>query len=124
MDWTAFFIMLASSNHSTIYGTSEVACGDIESPTECKAGAVTASGEKFYPGTVPSAAVPMPTHLIIRPRMIGLRHTTTGKCIKIKLNDKANPRWIGNRGLDLTPAALLAIGIMPTNYWSRKVELC
>lgn len=118
-------ILLALSLTATVYGTGEQGmCGDPETPVACAVGATTASGEPFLPDEVPSAAVPLPRKQRLRVKELKIRHTVSGNCVTIRINDKSNERWIGVRGLDLTPAALSAIGIKPTKYWSGRVEAC
>lgn len=118
---------LALEHRATTYGWGEKMCGDTGKPRPCNRGAVTASGETFQPHRVPSAAVPAPTTKRIQPRWIGLRlqGVPMAPCIRVRLNDKANPRWIGQRGLDLSPAAVQALTQnLPTPHWSGKVEEC
>jgi hypothetical protein len=47
-----------------------------------------------------------------------------GACVNIRINNKANPKYVGRRGLDLTPGALRLLGIEPTKHWSGKLEMC
>jgi hypothetical protein len=117
------FVVLAASLPATTYGWGEHMCGDIGTPKPCIAGAITASGEVFDP-EIPSAAIPFTYERRLRARWIGLR-VPGGECQRIRLNDKANPRWIGKRGFDLSPAAVALITQgQPAAYWSGKVELC
>lgn len=118
---------LALEHRATTYGWGERSCGDVGKARPCTGNAVTASGEVFQPHRVPSAAVPAPQTKRIQARWIGLRmqDVPDAPCVRIRLNDKANPRWIGQRGLDLSPAAVQALTQnMPTPYWSGKVEEC
>lgn len=117
------FISLAIASTATVYGYGERMCGDIGKPRPCDTRAVTASGERFNPAEI-AAAVPMPTNKRLRLKTIHVK-THDGKCLKVKINDKKNPRYVGSGGLDLTPAAVFAItGKVPNRYWSGKVELC
>jgi hypothetical protein len=123
----ALHLNLALEHRATTYGWGEKMCGDVGKPRPCTRGAVTASGEPFRPHRVPSAAVPAPTTKRIQPRWIGLRlqGVPDAPCVAVRLNDKANPRWIGQRGLDLSPAAVQALTQnLPMPYWSGKVEEC
>ena len=121
------FVDIALKHPATTYGWGERMCGDVGNPKPCLRGAVTASGETFRPHRVPSAAVPAPTNKRLRASWIHLKlaGVPDAPCVRIRLNDKANPRWIGQRGFDLSPAAVreLTQG-MPTPYWSGKVEQC
>jgi hypothetical protein len=122
-----FLIATAMSLTATTYGWGEMMCGDIGSPRSCSKGAVTASGQPFRPVTVPSAAIPAPTRMPLKARYIDIRlkGVPNAPCVRVILNDKANPRWIGKRGFDLSPAAVQALtGKMPTPHWSGKVEEC
>ena len=119
-------ITTALSLTATTYGWGEKMCGDIGRPRACIDGAVTASGQPFKP-SIPSAAVPAPTNRRIQPTILylKLKGVPNAPCVGIVLNDKANPRWIGQRGLDLSPAAVQALtGRMPTPYWKGEVEQC
>lgn len=120
-------IDLALEQRATTYGWGEHMCGDVGNPKPCQRGAITASGEPFLPHRVPSAAVPAPANKRLRGSWIHLRlqGVPDAPCVKIRLNDKANPRWIGTRGFDLSPAAVreLTRG-MPLPHWSGKVERC
>lgn len=120
-------ILTALSLKATTYGWGEMMCGDIGKPRSCTEGAVTASGQPFRPVVVPSAAIPAPTRMPLKARFINLRlkGVPNAPCIRIILNDKANPRWIGKRGFDLSPAAVQALtNNLPTPHWSGKVEAC
>lgn len=102
-------------------------CGDIGKAQSCTKGAVTAAGHTFKPHTIPSAAVPAPTKQRMHVHILHLRlqGVQDAPCVAIILNDKANPRWIGKRGFDLSPAAVRALtGKEPTRHWSGKVEEC
>lgn len=120
---TASHLLL--SGLSTVYGLQEVKCGDSHDPKPCLHGAITASGEVFNPAAL-TAAIPMPKNQRMRPFDVYLRHPDNGPCIKIRVNDKMNERYIGKRIFDLTPGAVHAItGKKATKYWSSKgVQLC
>jgi hypothetical protein len=120
-------VSVALEHKATTYGWGESMCGDIGKPRPCLRGAKTASGELFQPHRVPSAAVPAPTNKRLRASWIGLRlqGVPGAPCVRVRLNDKANPRWIGKRGLDLSPAAVRELTQnLPTPHWSGKVEQC
>jgi hypothetical protein len=117
------FIVIASGLLATTYGYSEPNCGDIGKPQPCRAGAVTASGEPFNPAAA-TAAVAAPTRLRIQARWLKLR-VDNGSCEWIFLTDKMNPRYIGERGFDLTPAAVELLTKQPaTPTWSGVVHVC
>lgn len=117
------FITLALINTATIYGYGEKFCGEPERPVPCDIRAITASGEGFNPSEI-SAAIPLPRNKIMRTFYLHVKDYR-GKCIKLKVNDKKNWRYIGNGGLDLTPAAVMAItGKLPNRFWSGKLEVC
>lgn len=117
------FISLAIAQSATIYGMGEHNCGEPHKPVACNSMALTASGEVFNPYEI-AAAVPAPKNRRIRTTHIWIKDYK-GHCIKLKINDKKNWRYIGNGGLDLTPAAVQAItGKMPTWYWSGRLEIC
>lgn len=129
---TLIVLTLAALNFpATIYGFRgagkdfgyERNCGDIGKAVPCDKNAVTASGEFFNPNEI-TAAVPAPKNRKMRVFTIHIK-TYRGTCIPLKINDKKNPRYIGQGGLDLTPAAVWAItGKLPNRYWSGKIELC
>ncbi len=118
-------LSLASGLQATTYGWSEMMCGDVGSPRICAKGAVTASGEEFDPA-VASAAIAAPARLVLRPQWVWLRLADGPfKCVRIRLNDKSNPRWIGRRGFDLSPAAVRRLtGAVPSSAWSGRVHVC
>jgi len=118
------YLIIASGLHSTTYGWDETNCGDIGVPRPCSHGAITASGEVFDPET-PTMAVFAPTKLRMGGRAkVVLVRLPGGSCKYVRVNDKGNPRYIGERGFDLTPAAITLLGEEPTKFWSGKVELC
>lgn len=116
-------LLIANGLLSTTYGWGEASCGPSKAPVPCVKGAITASGEEFDP-SVPSAAIAAPKSLRMRAMYIGLR-VVGGRCVRVRLNDKSNPRWIGNRGFDLSPAAVeLVTGEPARSTWSAPLELC
>lgn len=120
-------IDLALEHRATTYGWGEQRCGDVGKPRPCTEDATTASGEPFQPHSVPSAAVPAPKHKRLRPSTLKLKlqGVPGAPCVEVRVNDKANPRWIGQRGLDLSPAAVRQLTRqMPTPHWSGKLEQC
>jgi hypothetical protein len=118
-----YYLMIASLVPSTTYGYGEKMCGDIGKPVACSVGAVTASGVPFNPA-VPMVALAMPTNRRLVARHVWLR-VEGGECKRVRLTDKMNPRYIGKRGFDLTPAAVtLLTGKPATKHWSGRVEVC
>lgn len=117
-----YFILLATTLPATTYGYGEIRCGDVGHAEACSTGAVTASGEPFDPDAV-AAAIPLPQRRIMRPFDLSLR-ARDGSCVLVRVNDKSHPRWIGQRGLDLTPGALRALGHEPSATWGGEVQLC
>jgi len=97
-------------------------CGDIGHPRKCVRGAITASGEEFNPN-IASAAVAIPLNMRLRAMDVMMR-IGKGPCVKVRLNDKMNPRWIGVRGFDLSPKALELLTGKRNRNWKGKVELC
>lgn len=117
------FIKTALTLQATVYGFGEYNCCDVGEPCPCSKGAITASGETFDPEE-PSAAVPAPSNVRMRPTSVYLRYNN-GPCVRVRINDKANPRWIGNRGLDLSKGAVEELTQSDaTTYWSGKVDIC
>lgn len=127
MEWMTLLELLlttASGLPSSTYGYSEMMCGDVGRPRSCAVGATTASGETFDP-SIPSAAVAAPASLVLKARYIWIRLADGPfRCVRVRLNDKMNPRWIGVRGFDLTPAAVEKLGGLPTPKWSGRVRVC
>lgn len=118
-----FYIQLASGLPATTYGHGDMNCGDIGKPVACALGAITASGEVFDP-ELATAAVFAPTSLRMRPHYLPLKIVGPFRCHKIRINDKGNPRFIGKRSYDLTPAAIRKLGGRVSKHWSQGVELC
>lgn len=117
------YLIIAIQLPSTTYGFGEKMCGDPGRTRACEAGAMTASGEIFNP-SIASAAIPMPYKVKMKSFYIKIRNYL-GNCVKIKVNDKKNERYIGNSGLDLSPAAQqIVTGKIPSKTWSGKVEVC
>ncbi len=122
---TELLIGIASGLTATTYGFGERFCGPIGAPEACVAGTFTASGEEFRPNHVASAAVPATARLRLTAQWISLKLGGPYPCRQIRLNDKSNPRWIGKRGYDLSPAAVRLLTNRPaTRYWSHVVEEC
>jgi rare lipoprotein A (peptidoglycan hydrolase) len=117
------YIILAGSLSAFTFGYQEKMCGDVKHPTECTVGAKTASGEKFNPNVIASAALPLPKRFKMKAMTI-LFKARNGNCVKIRVNDRAPAKWLKKRGFELTPAALRLLGIKPNRKWSGKVELC
>lgn len=116
-------LLIASGLAATTYGHGERRCGDIQTPRACAAGATTASGVPFDP-TLPQVAIAAPTKFFLKPTRIGLK-LKHGKCQSFQLVDKMNPRWIGERGFDLTPAAQTRLTGRPaTKHWQAPVFVC
>lgn len=118
-----YYLLLAFSvGHSTTYGYGEKNCGDIGTPRRCSLGAITASGEPFDP-ELPTAAIFAPTNL--RGRVVDVwLQIGDGPCVKIRVNDKGNPRYIGKRAFDLSPEALKQLLGKSSRYWSGRVKQC
>lgn len=116
------YVVLALTLPASTYGHLEASCGDVGAPVACDSNATTSSGEGFDPD-LPTAAVPAPAKQRTRPMFVSVK-SVAGICVKIRVNDKGHPRWIGRRGLDLTPGALRLLGIEPTKHWSGRLEMC
>jgi len=117
------YILLASGLRSTTYGWGELMCGDVGHPVRCTDGAVTASGDVFDT-SIPTMAVSAPVWLVTRSKVVPVK-IDGGKCVYIRVNDKMNPRYIGERGFDLSPAAVrLVTGAVPTSTWSGRITIC
>jgi hypothetical protein len=113
------FLMLATQHRSYTYGFSEFGCGK----SRCIEGvSVTASGD-ILSKQIPSVAVPLPKHIPLQVMWIGLK-TETGKCTRVKVNDRTSVRLAGKRGFDLSPAALFAITGKVSSTWSGRLFLC
>lgn len=118
-----FYLAIASGLISTTYGGGEMFCGDVGKPVACAHGAVTASGVIFDPA-IPMAAIAAPSGVRLRSRIISLK-VPGGECRPVLLADKMNPRWVGVRGFDLTPAAVeLLTGGVQGLKWSGRVQVC
>lgn len=118
-----FYIVLATSLRATVFGFGEKNCGDPGKAVPCDSYATTASGERFAPFEKPTAAVPLPVIMPLKAVEIWLSGAS-GECVKIRINDKANARWIGKRGLDLSPKAVALLGGAPSKHWGGSVKLC
>lgn len=118
-----FYIQLSSGLTATTYGYGTMHCGDIGKPVACSLGATTASGEAFDPDLA-TAAVFAPSVLRMRPYVVKLKIVGPFRCQLIRINDKGNPRFIGKRSYDLTPAAVKKLGGRMSKHWSHRVELC
>jgi hypothetical protein len=118
-------IMLASGLRATTYGFGEMMCGS-HPPRPCVRGEQTASGEEFAPFSVPSAAVAAPRRMPMKAGWIYLKLADGPfRCARIRLNDKSHPRWMGERGFDLSPAAVQVLTRRaPRADWSARVEVC
>lgn len=118
-----YLLVIASGLLSTTYGWGESYCGDIGKPVPCQRGAITASGVEFNPALA-QAAIAAPSHVRFKPTYIMLK-VDGGKCRRVHLVDKSNPRWVGRRGFDLTPEAVRVLtGRTPTKHWSGIVHVC
>ena len=121
-------LIVALNLTATTYGHGEMMCGDPQQPKACQTGVSTASGEPFD-SSIASAALPMPAHYRMRPFTVRLRLAglETAPCVTIRVNDKSNERWLGERGLDLSPSAVAQLTRgRPTDTWSYEegLELC
>jgi hypothetical protein len=126
------WIELALSLPATVYGIvnpetgkGELMCGDPGKVVPCDSNATTASGERFNPQEL-TVAVPLPFNRILRPVRLCLEHPKTGNKVWVKVNDKANERWIGQRGFDMTPATYEALTGKPARPWSsiERIKEC
>lgn len=88
----------------------------------CLMGAPTASGLPLD-HNLPIFAVAAPTNMPVKATWVKMR-LDQGPCRWLILADKMNPRYIGERGYDLTPAALRTLGVTPTKHWSGKLTPC
>lgn len=121
------FVSLALQLTATIYGIGEPMCGDYhEAPKQCVQGLTTASGEEFRPDDEATAAIPLPRNRIMRPFTIRIRLADyeDAECVEVRVNDKVNARFIGERGFDLSKKAVEMLGGKVTHYWSGRVEQC
>lgn len=117
------YLAIALMYPATTYGWGEIMCGDVDNPMPCVAGTTTASGDLFDP-ELPSAAVPAPFNLRMKSKVIWIRNEH-GECKSITLNDKKNPRYVGNGGLDLSRGAIeMLFPSVASRSWSGKVEVC
>lgn len=112
----------ASGLIATTYGYGELMCGEVGSPRPCNNNAVTFTGMKFEPNA-PSVAIFAPKKLRFPSTFIRIR-VEDGPCGWVVLNDKGNARFFKKRGFDLTPGALLLLGIKPSPYWKGVVHVC
>ena len=125
----ATYLLIANGLLATTYGWGEKNCGDIGKAVSCSKGAVTASGDLFDP-EVANAAMALPTNIrMVKGLRLPLRimHAdgSYGTCHWMPVNDKMNPRYIGVRGWDLSPAAVnLLTGGKAHRKWSGKVQIC
>lgn len=118
-----YYILLASGLKATTYGWGSSNCGDIGKPRPCVKGAPMANGEPLDPD-VPTAAIALPTNMRLQTTYIWLQ-VRNGPCVRIRLTDKMNPRYIGKRSFDLTKKAIeLLTGTVPTKHWSDVVYVC
>jgi len=120
----SLLVTVASGLRSTTYGwgTGDLHCGDIGHAVECVKGLPTASGEPLDPN-VPQIAIAAPTWLRLKSVVIPIR--LDGKrCVYVRLVDKMNPRYIGFRGFDLTPASVKLVGGVSTRHWSGTITVC
>lgn len=116
------YVFIAHGLPATTYGYGEKMCGDIGKPRSCTVGAITASGEAFDPH-VASAAIALPTKIRMSAKNIWIR-TAKSACIRVRLNDKMNPRYIGKIGLDLSPAAVYNLTGKRNKTWSGIIFIC
>lgn len=115
----------ASGLPASTYGVGERMCGDVHKPAACVRGAITASGEPFKPQEIPSAAIAAPFRLKLAAKWVYLKLQGPYPCRKVRLNDKMNPRYLGKRGFDVSPAGVrLLTGRPATSHWSHVVEVC
>lgn len=115
-------LIIAQGLRATTYGYGEFFCGVRGRPRPCIKGEPTSSGEEFDPD-IATAALPAPGYLHFKPFYVRVKNHT-GRCVSIRVNDKANPKWIGVRGLDLSPRAVELITGNAYRHWSGKLQFC
>lgn len=119
------YLTLAVSLQATTYGWGELYCGHPERPVACETGQPTSTGIPLNPWGSATAAIPLPGGLRLPPSGLTVHLRVRGRqCRPIRVVDLTNTRWVGVRGLDLTPAALLALGVEPRSTWSGQLEFC
>lgn len=119
-----YYILLASGLKATTYGYAESYCGPIGKPRPCIKGAPMANGEPFDPDS-PTVAIAAPSNLRIPLDTYVWLRIKDGPCVRLKLTDKMNPRYIGVRSFDLTPKSVeLLTGKPATRHWSDVVYVC
>lgn len=117
------YLHLAASHAATTYGFGEYMCGNIGRAKKCQNGAVTATGDTFHTDKL-TAAIPIPLKMRLKAFYVWVRGES-GRCVRIRVNDKKSPRFIGRSGLDLSPAAQEAVsGKRAKKSWSGKIEIC
>lgn len=121
----SLIVAIASGLRATTYGFGELSCG-ANPPRPCVRGEVTASGEEFRPHAVASAAVASPRGMRLPATDVWLRLADGPyPCVRIRLNDKSHPRWMGSRGFDLSPAAVSRLTSRPARRdWSARILVC
>lgn len=118
------FLVAALAVPATTYGHGEHMCGDPGKPRPCTYGAVTASGRPFRPSE-PMVAVHVPPEVTHRVRLrpgrwyVCFRHAEDGRDVWLPVLDKK-----GNKGFDINPSGLRALGIEPLPWWSGKLSPC
>lgn len=115
-------LLVALSMPATTYGYGEKMCGMIGKPIACVSGLPTSTGEKFNTKFI-TGALPVPKGFRFKSFIIYVK-TYRNECIPIRINDKSNHRWVGKRGIDLSPAAVLAITGKIDKNWSGRLSFC
>jgi hypothetical protein len=116
-------ILVANGLISTTYGYGEKMCGPPDHPRACSKGAITSTGEAFDPD-LPTVAIAAPETAYFKAQVIGLK-IKNGTCQPIRINDKMASRFFGERGFDITPAALkLLTGKDADSKWSGRLYIC
>lgn len=116
------YIIIASGLLSTTYGYGERFCGDIGKPVACDSRATTSSGIPLT-NSLPIIAVAAPSRVTFKAHWVRMK-ADNKKCAWLLLADKMNPRYVGNRGFDLTPEALRRLSIKPHKHWSGTLTPC
>lgn len=122
MDLLYYINLAFLTGLSTTYGYGEWNCGDIGKARPCSKGAITSSGQIFDP-ELPTAAIAVPANMRFSPFHLYMK-VGNGPCIKVLINDKLNPRYVGKLGFDLTPKTLELLTGRASPKWLGKVSPC
>lgn len=117
------YIQTALNHTATVYGFSEISCGDVGKPVKCDGNATTASGERFNPD-LPTAAVPASRNIRVPKDKYVCLIDYKQEVVYLRVNDKKNSRYVGRGGLDLSKGALKLLTGSTSRHWSGKLESC